>query len=138
MVSHSCRGGLQIQGNNQLYWKGKQIQSKSLSPVCCNTEFTGILPEGVDYLKKHICPIFPLRINFTASLVAFVLFFKLHMVLLSGVISPGQAMHLSASRSDLPRLPAPEPASGPEPAEESAAAVHSHSESAPSLNPVST
>lgn len=54
---------------------------------------------------------------------------------LSGVVSPGQVGRLSAQRSELPRLPVPEPASGPEPAGESSAAVHSHSESAPSLKP---
>lgn len=51
------------------------MQSTSLSHMHCNPDFTGILREGVEYLKNHICSIFSLRINLTASLVAFVFYF---------------------------------------------------------------
>lgn len=76
------------------------MQSKSLSHTCYNPDFTGILHEAVEYLKKHICPVSPLRINFTSPLVDYVLFCLLSVEITDGhvisVISPGQVTHLWA------------------------------------------
>ncbi len=52
------------------------------------------------------------------------------------VILPGQGARLSVQQSEAPCLPGPGPASGPESAEESLAAAHSHCAQAPSLSQV--